>query len=260
MNFIKVQNIESSEIDIYRTLRDNILAKDNSFIADSPKVVNKLLYSDIEVKSILATKEYYQEHEELISSKNISKLYLATKEQMQNIVGHNIHHNVMMHGVRPKEVSIDNIDDEIVMLDIVTSTQNVGSIARSAAGLGVRSLVLSTQSPHPFSRRALRVSMGYASDLKICTYDDIFSSIKILKDRGYKIYGAEVTSDATPLSHVASPKKWVLIMGKEGEGLSEEILDVCDEVVFIEMNEGVKSFNVAVASSILMYQLKNKKA
>jgi len=47
-------------------------------------------------------------------------------------------------------------------------------------------------------------------------------------------------------------------MGHEGSGISQDILDVCDEVLTIEMIEGVKSFNVGVAASIMMYQLIHK--
>ncbi|MCD6172366.1 MAG: RNA methyltransferase, partial [Sulfurimonas sp.] len=62
----------------------------------------------------------------------------------------------------------------------------------------------------------------------------------------------------TPLWHVEIPKKWVLIMGHEGIGISQEVLDICDEVVTIEMQEGVKSFNVGVAASVMMYRFMQK--
>ena len=73
---------------------------------------------------------------------------------------------------------------------------------------------------------------------------------------GYKIFAAEITEDSTPLMQVKIPEKWVLLMGHEGYGISKEILEVCDEVVHIEMQEGVKSFNVGVAASLLMYRFK----
>jgi tRNA G18 (ribose-2'-O)-methylase SpoU len=71
------------------------------------------------------------------------------------------------------------------------------------------------------------------------------------------IAATEVTPDATQLSQVKTPQKWVLLMGHEGKGISNEVLSVCDEVLSIEMADGVKSFNVGVAASIIMYQLKN---
>lgn len=258
MNYKKIDNINTPQLTIYHQLRDNAFSADNSFIADSPKVVNMLLSSDIEVKSILATKEYYDEFSHFLESKKIETLFLATKEEMQSIVGHKIHHNCMMHGIRPDETALDALGDQILMLDAITSTENVGSIARSAAALGVNSYLLPRQSPHPYGRRALRVSMGYVSKLKIHIYEDIKETIKELKKNGYRVFAAEVTPDATLLSQVKTPKKWALLMGHEGKGISEEVLSLCDEVLSIEMAEGVKSFNVSVAASIMMYQLLTK--
>lgn len=253
-----IDNIDIKELQVYKELRENAFRSDRSFIADSPKVVNLLLESDIEIKSILATQEYYDEYMPLVTCKDISKIYLTTKEEMGKIVGHKIHHNCMAHGIRPDEISLESAGERIIMLDNITSSENVGSIARSAAALGVNSYFLPKSSPHPFNRRALRVSMGYAHRLGIHVYKDIFETIHALKSNGYKVYAAEVRADATPLSALHVNEKWALIMGHEGQGIAEEILDVCDEVVTIEMQEGIKSFNVGVAASIMMYAFMQK--
>ncbi len=255
---IKIQDIDIPELKIYKNMRDNAFDEQNSFIADSPKVVNMLLDTDIEVNSILATAEYYEEHKVLIEQKKIPKLFVTDKAQMQKIVGHKIHHNVMMHGVRPEQTPLSDLGDNIIMLDEISSSENIGSIARSAAALGVDSYLLPSQGPHPFGRRALRVSMGHVSLLKTHLYEDILLTIKSLKDSGYRIFAAEVTKDSTPLAKIKVPQKWVLIMGHEGKGLSQDILNMCDEVVTIEMQKNIKSFNVGVAASIIMYQLKHR--
>jgi len=257
MNYLKINSVDIKELEIYHQLRDSAFRSDNSFVADSPKVVNKLLETDIKVKSILATQEYYDEFEHLLVSKNIPKLYLASKIEMQNIVGHKIHHNCMLHGIRPKQTQLQELDDQIIMLDTITSTENVGSIARSAAALGINSYMLPKGAPHPFSRRALRVSMGHASLLRIHIYEDIRQAIKDLKAEGYKVFAAEISEDSTMLANIITPKKWVLIMGHEGNGISQSILELCDEVVTIEMQDGIKSLNVSVAAAIIMYQFKH---
>ncbi len=258
MQFTTIQDLNSPSLEIYSKLRDNAFTQDNSFIADSPKVVNILLQSSIQVKSILATQEYYDEFRELIEAKEIPKLFLADKKLMEQIVGHKIHHNCMMHGVRPKDTPLDNLGDQIIMLDEITSTENIGSIARSAAALGVNAYLLPRQGPHPYGRRALRVSMGHMSMLKTHRYKDIFETIRALKERGYTILAAEVADGSIDLMNVEVPKKWVLLMGHEGKGISDEVLKACDTIIRIEMAEGIKSFNVGVAAAILMYQFKHK--
>jgi tRNA G18 (ribose-2'-O)-methylase SpoU len=255
---IKVENIEDNALKVYHALRDKGILNDGSFIADSPKVVNLILEkTDIEVRSILATPEYFKEHAALLASRNIPFMYETSKEEMGKIVGHRIHHNCMMHARRPQDSQLNALGKNILMLDNITSSENVGAIARSMAALGVDSFMLGKSSPHPFNRRALRVSMGYASMLKIHVYEDIKESIVALKDLGYTIYAAEVAENALPLACVRPEGKWVLIMGHEGFGIAEDILALCDNVVTIEMEADVKSFNVAIAASIMMYNFKN---
>lgn len=257
MNFIQVTDISIPELQIYHQMRENAFREDGSFIADSPKVVNLLLEQDIEVKSIFATQEYYDQYADLIAQKDIPSLYITSKKMMENIVGHTIHHNVMMHAIRPAPTPLESLGDHIIMLDEISSTQNIGAIARSAAALGVDNYLLPQQGPHPYARRAVRVSMGHIGLMNYNLYDDIFETIKELQSLGYRVYAAEVTEDSTPLSQVDVSEKWVLLMGHEGKGIAKEILDVCDEVVTIEMEEGIKSFNVSVAASIMMYRFKH---
>ena len=256
MKLTKITDLELPELQIYRTLRDNKTTEDNSFIADSPKVVNMLLQTPVEVKSILATETYYETHRDLLTHRHIPTLYVAPKAVMETITGHRIHHNVMMHGIRPPQSRPEELGDQIIMLNELSKTDNVGAIARSAAALGINSLIAPSVGPHPYGRRALRVSMGYVSKLKLHIYDEIKITLQTLKERGYKIFAAEVTPDSTPLSNLKVEGKWVLLMGHEQLGISEDILDLCDETVMIEMEPEIKSFNVAIAASILMYQLK----
>jgi len=256
LNLIEVKNIETEELAIYQQLRESAFREDGSFIADSPKVVNLLLQSELEIKSILATQVYYDEFAPLLEGKNIPKLYLTTKEEMGKIVGHKIHHNCMMHGIRASNATLDELGSGVLLLDGITSAENVGSIVRSCAALGVDSLVIANETPHPFNRRALRVSMGYAYHIRTHVHKDIKQSIVAFQERGYRVYAAEVAAGATMLRDVQVAQKWVLVMGHEGRGISQDILELCDEVVTIEMQEGVKSFNVGVAASVMMYRFK----
>ena len=258
MNFTHINDIDEPQLQIYHQFREHAFKADGSFVADSPKVVNLLIEEGLEIKSILATQDYYDTFISLIATIPDAILYVATKEQMQNLVGHKIHHNVMMHGIRPKETPLDDLGANILMLDEISSTQNIGAIARSAAAIGIDSYLVPSYGPHPYSRRALRVSMGHIAMLKTHVYNNMKETIKTLKFNGYRIYAAEVTTNSTPLASVKVTDKWVLLMGHEGHGLSEEILSLCDEVVTIEMMEGVKSFNVGIAASIMMYQFKHR--
>jgi len=243
MKIIEIEDIHSPEVQIYHALRENAFSKDGSFIADSPNVVKLLLEADIKVRSLFATPEYYEENSDFLAEFEIPIAYSAPKHILEQIVGHRLHHNVMMHAIRPRELPLEKLDRHILMLTEISNADNIGAIARSAAALGVKSYLVPKQGPHPYSRRAVRVSMGHIGKLHYHRYDDITKTITILKRLGYRIFAAEVTADSTPLSQVKIPEKWVLLMGHEQLGICSEILALCDEVVTIEMEEGIKSFN-----------------
>jgi tRNA (guanosine-2'-O-)-methyltransferase len=90
--------------------------------------------------------------------------------------------------------------------------------------------------------------------LQVHLYDDPIATIKALQARGYRVYAAEVTEGATPLSHLRDiPDRWVVILGNEEEGVPPEVVAACDEAIVIEMEPEIKSFNVAMAGAIVMH-------
>ena len=255
MKYLYVDGLDRPELEIYRKFRENAFRKDGGFIADSPKVVKLMLEEGIRPVSLLATERFYRENEAFLSRFDIPVCYIADKGTMESIVGHNLHHNVMMHAIRPDETPLPEMGDRIVMLDEISKADNIGAIARSAAALGVRNLLVPKQGPHPYARRAVRISTGHIAKLRYRRYDDITQTLRELKRLGYRIFAAEVLPESTPLSQVKVPDKWVILLGHEELGLSQEVLRLCDEAVTIEMEPDVKSLNVAAAASILMYAL-----
>jgi tRNA G18 (ribose-2'-O)-methylase SpoU len=257
MNLIPIETLDLPALQVYRTLRGNLFDRDNSFIADSPRVVLMLLQRGIVPKSILATSQFYEENREAIERHaDGATLYVGSKETLGEIVGRNVHHHVMMHAHRPESVALEALGDRIVMLERLNNMENVGAIARSAAALGLEGYVVPASGPHPYGRRAVRVSTGHVSRLDVHLYDDAVATIRALQARGYRVYAAEVTKDSTPLSQLRDvPAKWVIVLGNEEEGVSPEVVAACDEAVQIEMDPEVKSFNVSVAASIVMHWL-----
>jgi len=255
MNLTSIETLDLPELQIYRTLRGNLFDRDNSFIADSPRVVLMLLKRGIVPKSILATEQFYVENREVIERHaDQATLYVGTKEILGAIVGRNVHHHVMMHAYRPESVPLEELGDRIVMLERLNNMENVGAIARSAAALGLEGYAVPRSGPHPYGRRAVRVSTGHVSRLAVHLYDDPVATIRVLQASGYRVYAAEVTDASVPLSHLRNiPEKWVILLGNEEEGVSPEVVAVCDATVQIEMDPEVKSFNVSVAGAIVMH-------
>jgi tRNA G18 (ribose-2'-O)-methylase SpoU len=256
MNLIKVDELDLPELQIFKSMRDNVVNADESFIADSAKVVNLLIKNSCETRSVLAVEDYYNENADLLSNLK-AQFYVASKDQMRCLTGFNIHHGVMMHGRRPVAVGLNELRGNIVMLDTFSKNDNVGAIARTAAAFGVQSYLVPRQGPHPYGRRALRVSMGYVSMMNYSLYDNKLETFAVLKKLSYKIIAIEADTRAQELKNFKVPEKWVVLFGNEGDGLSEEVLNSCDAIVKLDMKSGVKSLNVGAAAAVALYHFCN---
>jgi len=257
VKIVRLETIDLPELAPYRTLRGNLFDRDGSFVADSPRVVGLLLESGLRFKSLLCTPEYFDRERERIEAAGVPTVYLGERALLERIVGHSVHHNVMAHLLRPQNVPLRKLPERAVVLTRLNNLENVGAVARSMAALGVGGYIVPEAGPHPYGRRAIRVSTGHVTKLKVHLYTEILPTLERLKELGYTLIAAEAAPGVQPLSdYISPPGKWALILGNEEEGVPPEVLDVCDAVVRIEMEPGVASFNVATAGAIVMHWLR----
>lgn len=147
------------------------------------------------------------------------------------------------------------IGEKILMLDEVQDPGNLGTIIRSAVAFNVDTIVLSPNTVDLYNPKVIRATQGMMFHVNIIVRE-LKDVIKELKEKEIPIYGTKVDygMDVRTLKE-KDRKKYCLIMGNEGNGVSEEILDMCDSYFYIDMNENVESLNVGVATSIILYEL-----
>ena len=150
----------------------------------------------------------------------------------------------------------EKILEKVLMLDNIQDPGNLGTIIRSALAFDIDTIILSLDSVDLYNPKVIRATQGMIFHLNIVRRD-LKEAIDTLKSEGYKIVGTKVTSGkdvktAKIYSHFA------LIMGNEGSGVKEELLKCCDEYLYIKTSDKVESLNVAVATSILIYEIYNK--
>ncbi len=145
--------------------------------------------------------------------------------------------------------------NKILMLDGVQDPGNLGTIIRSSLAFGVDTLVLSPETCDLYNSKVIRSTQGMVFGLNIVT-SPLIDVIKDLKKMGYPIYGTKVEygRDVRDLTD-RDKEKYVLIVGNEGSGVHDDVLDECDSYLYIDMDEKVESLNVGVAASILIYEL-----
>ena len=154
-----------------------------------------------------------------------------------------------------KDSSSEIIGNKILILDEIQDPGNLGTIIRSAVAFHVDMIVLSEKCVDLYNPKVLRATQGMFCHIPIVS-QNIKEILSFMRENGYKIYGTAVTNGYDVRTLSASEKeKYGLVMGNEGNGVSSEILSLCDKNLYISMNPEVESLNVAIASSILLYEL-----
>lgn len=146
--------------------------------------------------------------------------------------------------------------NRIVVLEDVQDPGNIGTIIRSAVAFHVDTIILSKACADPYSPKVQRACQGMAFHINIvvATLSEILPK---LREKSIPIYGTKVNG-GKEVFHLYKGEKFAIIMGNEGQGLSQEALTFCDDFLYIPMSSLCESLNVGVATSILLYELDKK--
>lgn len=148
------------------------------------------------------------------------------------------------------------VGEKILILDNIQDPGNLGTIIRSAVAFNFDTIVLSPKTVDLYNPKVVRSTQGMMFHTNIIIREPV-NFINELKSEGYKIVGTKVTN-GVDVRESKNYSHFALIIGNEGKGMSEELSELCDEYLYIKMNDQCESLNAAVAASILMYEISNK--
>ena len=145
-------------------------------------------------------------------------------------------------------------NSNVLILDKIQDAGNMGTIIRTADAFGVKNIICTKGTVDVYSQKVLRSTMGSILRENIIYVDDI-KNIYDLKKIGYTIIGTVLSENSIRLSELNINKKTAFVMGNEANGISKEIINMCDKFVKIEMSNSAESLNVAVATGIILYNM-----
>ena len=145
------------------------------------------------------------------------------------------------------------IGNRVLVLDGIQDPGNLGTIIRSAVAFNVDTIILGDNTVDLYNPKVLRASEGMLFNINIIT-KNLATFLPTLKKQGYKIIGTKVTNGKN-IKTLEKNNKLCIIMGNEGSGIQENILELCDEYIYIDMNNKCESLNVSIATSIILYEL-----
>ena len=152
-----------------------------------------------------------------------------------------------------KKIDKKEVGNKILILDEIQDPGNLGTIIRSCVAFNIDTIILSKNCVDIYNSKVLRATQGMIFNINIIE-ENLLDIIPNLKEIGYKVYGTKVNGGKS-LKSVERCKKFAIIMGNEGNGVSKPVLDLCDEYIYIDMNSNCESLNVGVATSIILYEL-----
>ncbi len=259
---VAITTSDDPRIADYRQLKERHLnAAGNRFVAESERVVRRLLASGLPVRSVLVTPPRLAAMADVldrIDDDDHCPVYVASQAAMDGIAGFHVHRGCLAIGERPSRRPLPDGARLVVAVEDLVDVDNLGAIVRNAVAFGASALLLSPRSADPFYRKAIRVSLGGVFALPVIRVERWPDELVELRaTRGFSIVGAVVDAAATPLGAFVPPAKTVLLLGAEGPGLSAAAQGVCDHRVTIPMaaSAGADSLNVATAGAIFLHHL-----
>ena len=269
-NVIEITDFSAPELDVYARLTEAQLLNrfepaKGMFIAESPKVIHRALDAGcVPVSMLMERKDIDGSAREILERCPDIPVYTADEDLLCNLTGYHLTRGVLCAMRRPQLPTMEEIcatAKRIVILENVQNPTNVGAIFRSAAALGMDAVLLTPGCSNPLYRRSARVSMGTVFQIP-WTFTPSWpeEGMQQLKDLGFKTAAMALSDNSVSIDDPAlmAEEKLAVLMGSEGDGLTEDTIAACDYTVKIPMYHGVDSLNVAAASAVAFWQLRSR--
>ena len=252
-NIINITSTSNETIKYFISLNDKKTRMNaKRFIVEGYHLVNEASKTNLleaiistdekELKKINNVKRY------LVNDAIINKI--ATTKNPQNILGIV---KMLDHNITNLVPIIKENKTKLIMLDDVNDPGNLGTIIRTAAGLGYDGIIMSPNTVDLYNEKVIRSTQGVMFKIPIIKAN-LQEVIKLLKKEKVFCIGTALTK-AEDVKHITKKDKFAICLGNEAKGISKEVLDNMDENVKIAMNNDVESLNVSIAAGIIMYEM-----
>jgi tRNA G18 (ribose-2'-O)-methylase SpoU len=262
-NVIDVDDPADPRLDDFRDLnsvdrRPDLPSGKGLVIAEGVLVVQRMLGSRFRPRALLGTDRRLGELAEDLADVD-APYYRADADVMADVVGFHLNRGVLASASRATELTVPQVIDgarTVAVLEGVNDHENLGSIFRNAAGLGVDGIVFGVGCADPLYRRAVRVSMGHALLVPYAWAPAWPDDLQTLRDNRFRLLAMTPDPAARTLSDAmteTAEQKVAILVGAEGPGLTERAMRASDMRVRVPMSRGTDSLNVATASALAFY-------
>jgi tRNA G18 (ribose-2'-O)-methylase SpoU len=263
---IEVSTADDPRVDDFRDLSTADRRPDRPggrglVIAEGVVVVERLLASPYPVRALLGVRRRLDDLADQLAGLDVPA-YVADADVMARIVGFHLNRGVLAVADRAPETDPVRLASEtrrLAVLEGVGDHENLGSLFRNAAALGVGGVLLGAGCSDPLYRRSIRVSMGHVLRVPFAHLRSWPEDLKLLRDKGFRVAALTPNADAVSLREAGLEQGNVaVLLGSEGPGLTERAIAAADVTVRIPMTAGVDSLNVATAAAIAFHAMSGR--
>ncbi|WP_404309874.1 TrmH family RNA methyltransferase [Neorhodopirellula lusitana] len=259
---ISITDVSDSRIESYRSVR--FRDPQQGFIAEGAVVVQRLLKSEYSIRSLLIHKGQEHRYENLVADR--FPVYVVDPDIGEQIAGYDFHRGVLAHGECPPMCEPSQLTHARPPIGLglfgISDPENVGSLLRSAAAMGIHDILIGPGTISPYVRRVIRVSMASVFQHRFYQVTNSLETINELQKSGVEFAATTLRKDAIAMQDFTSQPPAgpvVLLVGNEASGLQDEVQDACLHRVTLPMSSGTDSLNVGVAGAIFLYELMSRK-
>lgn len=271
MPFITVDDPSDNRVADYRNIPDADLVQQRGvFVAEGRLVVQRLLLeSRLKTRSVLVTEPAREALGHALVQRPDVPVFVVPQSFMDGITGFNIHRGCLAVGERPPAARWQDLVSDpksqipnskvIVVLERVANADNVGGVFRNAAAFGATAVLLDSVSTDPLYRKAIRTSVGAALTMPFARAEPWPAVLDELRDRSIATVALTPSFAAPTLQHVVDTIRGgpvAIVLGHEGEGLTEFAFASCEYQARIPTTPDVDSLNVATAAALALYEIR----
>lgn len=264
---VHIVGADDPRIAAYRSIRERDLVRHQKrFIAEGTSVLRVLAgQSRFGIESALILENRLAGVADIVDRLPAeTPVYVASSDVIDAIAGFPMHRGVLAVGLRRNDADAAPQPDAmrhwrtVVALSGIANHDNMGAIFRNAAALGADAVVMDAQSCDPLYRKALRVSVGGVLTVPWHRFGHAGAMVDWLEANGFALAGLSPRGDAA-LEHWEPPARAALVLGTEGPGLPDDVMDRT-QTLRIAMANGLDSLNVATSAALVLHHVRNARA
>ena len=251
-----------------KSKKDRALSR--SFMAEGRKLCEEALSRGLPVTHIFVSEQRYNDHKMLLGKFDGQELFsdtevivvseeafdkISTEKSPEGIITIIKYLDFLnITDIIYKEEFLKKTEKRALALCSVRDPGNLGAVIRSATAFGVDCIILSEDCADVYNPRTVRASMGSLFGTEIAVVSDLCDFIRRAREAGRRVFAAELSEDALPLSDIAVRPDDIFVIGNEGHGIPEDVSDACESSVYIPISKKTESLNAAVAAAVFMWE------